>query len=29
MKIIYIKLIDGFLVNHGLQYKQGQLELES
>lgn len=29
MKVAYIKLSDQFLANHGLMYKQGQLDLES
>ena len=29
MKVVYIKLSDGFLAQNNLQYKQGQLELEA
>lgn len=29
MKVVYVKLSDHFMSNHGLAYKQGYLELES
>ena len=29
MKVVYIKLSDGFLAQNNLQYKQGQLEMEA
>jgi hypothetical protein len=28
VKVVYIKLSDTFLANNGLQYKQGQQEIE-
>lgn len=29
VKVVYIKLSDGFLAQNNLQYKQGQLEMEA
>lgn len=29
VKVVYIKLSDGFLAQNNLQYKQGQVEMEA